>query len=63
VLNCKLHRSDNRLLTANKSQENTKARFQVLAARRMKMTVIWDVAHCSLAEVYKRFSGACCLHH
>jgi hypothetical protein len=29
----------------------------------MKMTVIWDVALCSLAEVYRRFRGAYCLHH
>jgi hypothetical protein len=26
------------------------------------MTVFWDVAPCSLAEVYRRFRGACCLH-
>jgi hypothetical protein len=29
----------------------------------MKMTVFWDVAQCSLVEVYRRFRGACCLHH
>jgi hypothetical protein len=27
------------------------------------MTVFWDVAPCSLVEVYRRFRGACCLHH
>jgi hypothetical protein len=29
----------------------------------MKMAVFWVVASCSLVEVYKRFCGACCLHH
>jgi hypothetical protein len=28
-----------------------------------KMTVFWDVAPCSLVEVYRRFRGACFLHH
>jgi hypothetical protein len=28
-----------------------------------KMAVFWVVAPCSLAEVYRRFRGACCLHH
>jgi hypothetical protein len=28
-----------------------------------KITVFWDVAPCSLIEVYRRFIGACCLHH
>jgi hypothetical protein len=23
----------------------------------------WDVAPCSLVEVYRRFRGACCLHY
>jgi hypothetical protein len=27
------------------------------------MTVFGDVAPCSLVEVYRRFRGACCLHH
>jgi hypothetical protein len=39
------------------------ARFQVLTAASMKMAVFWDVAPCSLVEVYRRFRGACCLHH
>jgi hypothetical protein len=38
-------------------------RFQVLAARNMKMTVFWVVAPCRLIEVNKRFTGTCCLHH
>jgi hypothetical protein len=25
--------------------------------------VLWDVAPCSLIEVYQRFRGTCCLHH
>jgi hypothetical protein len=29
----------------------------------MKMAVFWVVAPCSLAEVYRHFRGACCLHH
>jgi hypothetical protein len=29
----------------------------------MSMTVFWDVAPCSLVEAYRRFRGACCLHH
>jgi hypothetical protein len=28
-----------------------------------KMTVFWVVAPCSLVEIYRRFRGACCLHH
>jgi hypothetical protein len=38
-------------------------RFQVLTADIMKITVLWDVAPCSLVEVYRRFRGACCPHH
>jgi hypothetical protein len=38
-------------------------RFQVLTAMSMKVTVFWDVAPCSLVEVYQHFRGACCLHH
>jgi hypothetical protein len=29
----------------------------------MKMAVFWDVAPCSLVEIYRRFRGSCCLHH
>jgi hypothetical protein len=29
----------------------------------MKMAVFWVVTPCSLVEVYRRFGGACCLHH
>jgi hypothetical protein len=36
-------------------------RFQVLTAASMKMAVFWVVAPCSLAEVYRRFRGACFL--
>jgi hypothetical protein len=38
-------------------------RFQVLTVASMKMTVFWDVAPCSLVEVYQCFRGACCLTH
>jgi hypothetical protein len=27
------------------------------------LSVFWDVASCSLVEVYRRFRGAFCLHH
>jgi hypothetical protein len=27
------------------------------------MAVFWDVAPCSLVEVYRSFRGACCFHH
>jgi hypothetical protein len=27
------------------------------------MAVFWDVAPCSLVEVYRRFRDACCLHY
>jgi hypothetical protein len=30
---------------------------------RLKMAVFWVVTLCSLVEVYRRFGGACCLHH
>jgi hypothetical protein len=30
---------------------------------RKKMAVIWVVEQCSLAEVYRRFRGACYLRH
>jgi hypothetical protein len=38
-------------------------RFQILTAASMKMTVFWGVLQCSLADVYRRFKGACCLHY
>jgi hypothetical protein len=34
-----------------------------LTAVSTKMDVFWVVAPCSLVEVYRRFRGACCLHH
>jgi hypothetical protein len=38
-------------------------RFQVLTTASIKLAVFWVVAPCSLIEVYRRFRGACCLHH
>jgi hypothetical protein len=38
-------------------------RYQILTAASVKISVFWDVAPCSLAEVYRCFRGACCLHH
>jgi hypothetical protein len=36
-------------------------RFQALTAMSLKMTVFWDIASCSLVEVYWRFRGSHCL--
>jgi hypothetical protein len=38
-------------------------RYQVLTAASMKMTAFWDIAPCSLAEIYRCSSAAHCLHH
>jgi hypothetical protein len=43
--------------------EGIYARFQVLMATSTKMAVFWGIAPSSLVEVYRRFRGACCLHH
>jgi hypothetical protein len=37
-------------------------RFEVLMAASMEMAVFWVVVPC-LVEAYRRFRGACCLHH
>jgi hypothetical protein len=29
----------------------------------LKMAVFWVIAPCSLIEIYRRFKGACYLHH
>jgi hypothetical protein len=39
------------------------ARFEVLTTVSTKMAVFWVVAPCSLVQGYRRFRGACCLHH
>jgi hypothetical protein len=31
--------------------------------RRLRRWLVWDVASCSLVEVYQRFRGTCSLHH
>jgi hypothetical protein len=46
-----------------KKQRAYIVRFQVLTAASMKMSIFWDVAPRSLVEVYRRFKGACFLHH
>jgi hypothetical protein len=38
-------------------------RFQVLTAAIMKFRLFWDVAHCKLVLIDRRFRGACSLHH
>jgi hypothetical protein len=40
-----------------------KVRFQVPTAASMKTDFFWVVAPCSLVEIYRHFSGTCCLHH
>jgi hypothetical protein len=45
------------------SSSSPEMRFQVLTAASMKMTVVWDVAPCSLVEIYQRFRGSYCRHH
>jgi hypothetical protein len=47
----------------DRMRPETKLRFQVLTAASMKMAVFRVVAPCSMVEVYRRFRGACCLHH
>jgi hypothetical protein len=37
-------------------------RLSVLTAASMKIAVFWDVAPCSLVEVYRSSRGACRLH-
>jgi hypothetical protein len=37
-------------------------RYEVLTAASMK-TVIFDVALCSLVQIYRRFRGTYCLHY
>jgi hypothetical protein len=44
-------------------RNSTKVRFQILTAASMKTTGFWDVASCSLLEVYIHVRGAFCLHH
>jgi hypothetical protein len=46
-------------------QYNTKPTWQDFRFLRpsIKMTGFWDVVLCSLAEDYRRFRGACCLHN
>jgi hypothetical protein len=41
---------------------SAEVRFEVLMEASMKMAVFWVVALWSLAEFYRRFRGACCLH-
>jgi hypothetical protein len=42
---------------------NIGVKFRVFTAASMKMAVFCVVAPCCLVEVYRRFTGACCLHH
>jgi hypothetical protein len=39
------------------------SRFHILLVGSMKMTVFWDVALCSLEEIYQYFWGTFCLQH
>jgi hypothetical protein len=38
-------------------------RFEVLTTATANEAVFWDVAPCSLVEIYRRFIGAFYLHH
>jgi hypothetical protein len=38
-------------------------RFQVFMAASIKTAVFWVAAPCSVVKVYRRFRGACWLHH
>jgi hypothetical protein len=40
-----------------------RVRCEVLTASSLKMAVLWDVAPCSLVDVYRRLRGACCVRH
>jgi hypothetical protein len=66
----KLHSTDefspdmcSRVVLTHFSNGRWFVRFQVLTAASMMMVVFWVVAPCSLVEFYRRFKGACCLHH
>jgi hypothetical protein len=37
--------------------------YEGMNEARLKMTVLWDDAPCSLVEVCRRLEGAYCLHH
>jgi hypothetical protein len=47
----------------NDKLQSRQMRFEVHTATRMKMTVFWDVAQCSLIDIDRRFRGAYCLTH
>jgi hypothetical protein len=34
-----------------------------VTSQKLNSAVFWVVAPCNLVEVYRRFRGACCLHH
>jgi hypothetical protein len=44
-------------------EDNIKVRFHVLTAASMKLTAFWNIAACTLVEVWRHFAGAYCLHH
>lgn len=46
----------------HKIASNVEMGCRVLMAASMKTFVFWDVAACSLVEVYGRFRNVCCLH-
>jgi hypothetical protein len=58
-----LHNNFSNSNKTNHKYSKRTVRFEVLKAASMKMTVSWEVALCSLVEVYRRFRGACRLHH
>jgi hypothetical protein len=46
----------------DQTSHSAESRF-VYSEVNIKMTVLWDVAPCSLVEFYQRFRGDYCLHH
>lgn len=38
-------------------------RYKVLIVTNMKVTVVWDVALCSVVEISLHFRGSYCLYH
>jgi hypothetical protein len=60
VLGFRQHFLDQKFSGKKKFRENCSntERLQVVTAANMKKTVFWDIAPCSLVEVYRRFRSA-----
>jgi hypothetical protein len=60
---CYISREPLTSLFIGDTNSKRKVTLEVLTAASMKIAVFWVVAPCSLVEVYRRFTGACCIHH